>query len=71
MTERGLAERAGISLTTYRKIKAGDVSVAFGSVVAVLVILGLESRIGGLADAETDDIGLALEEEALPKRVRD
>lgn len=71
MTESNLAERAGISLSTYRKIKAGDATVAFGNVVAVLVILGLENRVSALADAETDDVGLALDEEALPKRVRD
>jgi hypothetical protein len=33
-------------------------------------VLGMTDRLGDLADARFDRVGLALEEERLPKRVR-
>ncbi len=41
-----------------------------GSYATVLFVLGLGDRLGMVAAAETDAVGLALEEERLPKRVR-
>lgn len=64
-----LAERASISLPTLRKIERGDPAVALGTYGAVLFALGLADRLPHLADARTDAVGLALEEERLPRRV--
>jgi hypothetical protein len=36
----------------------------------VLFVLGLADRIGALADPGTDTVGLKLEEEQLPQRIR-
>jgi hypothetical protein len=36
----------------------------------VLFILGLISLLENLADARSDEVGLALQEERLPKRIR-
>jgi hypothetical protein len=33
-------------------------------------VLGLVDRLGDLADPGTDELGLALEEECLPQRIR-
>jgi len=37
---------------------------------SVLFVLGMADRLGGLADAACDPIGLSLEEERLPRRIR-
>ncbi|MBV9531174.1 MAG: XRE family transcriptional regulator, partial [Bradyrhizobium sp.] len=36
----------------------------------VMFVLGLTSRLADLADTKSDDVGLQLEEERLPKRIR-
>jgi hypothetical protein len=41
-----------------------------GIYATVLFVLGLIDRLGALADARVDTVGLALEEERLPKRIR-
>lgn len=65
-----MAERAFISRSTLQKVEQGDPSVSFGVYATILFILGLSERISELADASTDSLGLQLEEERLPKRVR-
>src|SRR4051794_31186297 len=65
-----LAERAGISRMTLHKIERGDPGVAAGSYATVLFSLGMLDRLADLADARHDEVGLALEEERLPKRIR-
>ena len=65
-----VAERASISRTTLGKIEKGDPAVSMGNYATVLFVLGLIERLGELADARHDAVGLALEEERLPKRIR-
>ena len=65
-----LAERAGISRTTLNKVEKGDAGVSMGVYAKVLFVLGLAERITELAAAPRDAVGLALEEERLPKRIR-
>jgi len=65
-----LAERASISRTTLYKIEKGDSGVAVGSYATVLFALGLVDRLAGLADVRADTLGLQLEEERLPQRIR-
>lgn len=65
-----LAERAFVSRATVRRVERGDPAVSMGIYASVLFVLGLADRIGSLADAATDRMGLALEEERLPQRVR-
>ncbi len=65
-----LAERASISRTTLNKIEKGDAGVSMGSYATVLFALGLSDRLADLADARNDTVGLELEEEHLPKRIR-
>src|ERR1700734_4293855 len=64
------AERASISRTTLVKIEKGDPGVAIGLYATVLYVLGMADRLGGLAAPKNDPVGLQLEEENLPKRIR-
>ena len=65
-----LAERASISRMTLNKVEKGDPGVALGIYAAVLFVLGMAERLGGLADVRTDSVGLELDEERLPQRIR-
>jgi hypothetical protein len=64
------AQRSSISRTTLNKIEKGDEGVSFGAYAKVLFILGMINRLGDLADSKFDEIGLSLEVENLPKRIR-
>lgn len=65
-----LAQRASISRTTLNKVEKGDAGVAMGNYAGVLFALGLVDRLGDLADPRNDAVGLRLEEEHLPERIR-
>jgi len=65
-----MAERTGISPNTYRRIERGDPTVAMGAYAMVLFALGFGTALGDVIDRSRDDVGLQLEEERLPKRVR-
>ena len=65
-----MAERAFISRTTLNKIEKGESGVSIGNYATVLFILGMIESLGNLADIRNDSVGIALEEENLPKRIR-
>lgn len=65
-----LAERATISRMTLHRIEKGDPSVSLGGYATVLFTLGMADRLADVADPSHDSVGLALEEEHLPKRIR-
>lgn len=65
-----MAERAFITRPTLAKVERGDPSVSLGIYGTILFVLGLTQRLADLADAHADDVGLQLEEERLPKRIR-
>ena len=65
-----MAERASISRTTLNKVEKGDTGVSLGNYANVLFVLGLAERLGELVDVKTDTVGLELEEERLPQRIR-
>lgn len=70
ITTETMAERASISRVTLRKVEKGDPGVSMGIYARVLFVLGMAERLGELADVRSDTVGLELEEERLPKRVR-
>lgn len=70
MTVATLAERAFVGRNTITRVERGDPGVALGIYATVLFVLGLAERVGDLADPLTDQVGLTLAEEQLPKRVR-
>jgi transcriptional regulator with XRE-family HTH domain len=65
-----LAERAQMTRMTLYKIERGAPGVSMAAYVTVLFVLGLIDRVADLADVRADPVGLALEEERLPKRIR-
>ncbi|MDF3054808.1 MAG: family transcriptional regulator [Gammaproteobacteria bacterium] len=65
-----MAERAGLSKATISKIEKGDPTTSIGGYSAVLFVLGMTDRLSDLMDATHDLIGIQLEEEKLPQRVR-
>ncbi|MES2984704.1 MAG: hypothetical protein V4735_05915 [Pseudomonadota bacterium] len=65
-----MAERAFITRTTLGKVEKGDPGVSLGTYATILFILGLASRLEELVDVRNDTLGLQLEDERLPKRVR-
>jgi hypothetical protein len=64
-----MAERAFISRTTLVKLEKGDPGVAVGTYGVVLFVLGMIERLSELASAKSDEVGMALDEERLPKRI--
>ena len=64
------AERASISRATLTKIEKGDEGVSLGAYAKILFVLGMIDRLAQLADAKFDELGLGLEAESLPKRIR-
>lgn len=64
-----MAQRAFISRTTLVKLEKGDPGVAMGTYAAVLFAFGMIDRLGELASAKSDEVGLVLDEERLPKRI--
>jgi DNA-binding XRE family transcriptional regulator len=65
-----MAERASINRMTLYRIERGDPRVAMGSYATVLFVLGMLDRLSQVAAATQDQVGLDLEDEILPKRIR-
>jgi transcriptional regulator with XRE-family HTH domain len=65
-----MAERASITRTTLAKVEQGHPGVSLGIFATILFILGMSDRLSDLVDLSHDPVGLELEEERLPKRIR-
>jgi hypothetical protein len=65
-----LAQRASVSRMTLSKVEKGDPGVSVGTYATVLFTLGMVDRLADVADPRHDTVGLQLEEERLPKRIR-
>ena len=60
----------GVSVSTLRALEAGEPGVSIGSFAMALLALGNLSRLDDLGDVGQDDIGLLMDIDALPQRVR-
>ncbi|MFZ0132813.1 MAG: transcriptional regulator [Desulfobacterales bacterium] len=65
-----MAERVSITRTTLAKAEQGHPGVSIGIFATILFTLGMLDRLSELAGSSQDLIGLDLEEERLPKRIR-
>jgi transcriptional regulator with XRE-family HTH domain len=65
-----LAERSGVSEATVKRLEKGDGGVALENLARILNVLGELHRIEDLLDSASDQLGLQLMDEQLPKRVR-
>jgi len=64
-----VAEMVGASLSTIKRVEAGDPSVKFGIYLALAEVFQLEDSVR-FAEPESDPIGMTLEKQRLPQRVR-
>ncbi len=70
ISQASLAERMGASLSTVRRMEKGDARVPIHFFARTLHVFGEIQALEHLLDTPKDDIGLALMDEHLPKRVR-
>jgi hypothetical protein len=55
---------------TLNRIEKGDPNTSLGNYATVLFSLGMVERLADVADVRFDAVGLELEEEHLPQRIR-
>ena len=65
-----MAERAFISRNTLYKLERGDPTVSMGIYATVLSILSLVEKLGQVADRRNDELGLDIDEDNLPEKIR-
>ena len=70
MTQQSLAERIGASVTTIKRMEAGDPRIPLHFLARTLYVFGEIDRLSLLLDSGQDEIGLNLMDEQLPKRIR-
>lgn len=70
LTTAQVAERAGVSRGTLRKLEHGETTVGFDVRLNVTRVLGALDRVVESFDPYETDLGRARADEALPKRVR-
>jgi DNA-binding XRE family transcriptional regulator len=65
-----MAQRVGITRTTLAKAEKGDGSVSIGVYASMLFVLGMIDQLTELASVRHDEMGIALQNERLPQRIR-
>ena len=70
ITKALMAERAGIAINTLTRIEKGDPGTSMAAWASAIFVLGLTENLRNLAEPGRDHLGLLLEEDNLPKRVR-
>ncbi|MEP7043449.1 MAG: helix-turn-helix domain-containing protein [Dokdonella sp.] len=70
LTQGSLAERMGASVSTVKRMEAGDPKVPIHFFARAMGIFGELDSLANVMDATKDQLGLSLENENLPKRVR-
>lgn len=70
LTAAQVADRAGISRDTLRRLERGDGNVGFDVFLNVSRVLGTLDRVVDALDPYETDLGRARADQALPKRVR-
>lgn len=66
---KGFAERISVSESTVARLEKGDDGVSIGTLAMACLVLGEIDRISNFLDAGSDDTGLLLDRESLPKRI--
>lgn len=66
---KGFAERIGVSESTIIRLEKGDDGVSIGTLAMACLVLGEIERISEFLDPGTDDTGLLLDKQTLPKRI--
>ena len=66
---KGFAERIGVSESTVIRLEKGNDGVGIGALAMACLVLGELDRISDFLDAGSDDTGLLLDRQTLPKRI--
>ncbi len=70
LTEEQVADRAGVSRGTVRRLESGTSSVSLENMLRIARALGVLDEIAGAIDPYSTDVGRLRSEEILPRRVR-
>jgi transcriptional regulator with XRE-family HTH domain len=70
LSQASLAERAGIALSTLKRLEKGESACSMEQLARVLHVFGEIERLENLLDTGADTVGLLMSGEALPQRVR-
>jgi transcriptional regulator with XRE-family HTH domain len=70
LTQAQLADRAGVSLNTARRLEDGDGGITLENVLRMLRALGVLESVPRALDPYATDIGRLRSDEQLPQRVR-
>ena len=65
-----MASRLFVSRDTLWRLERGDPSVSLGTLATAAFVLGLHDRIANLAAPASDSLGVSLDEQRLPRRIR-
>ncbi len=69
-SQQQFAERMGISSGTLKRLEKGDPGIGIGHLAMAFLALGELHRLDNILDCSTDELGLMIDLEALPKRIR-
>lgn len=64
-----MAVRLFVSRDTLWRLERGDPTVAAGTLVTLMFVLGLHDRLANLAAPASDELALKLDERRLPQRI--
>ena len=70
ITKDIMSKRTGICINTLTKVEKGNPNTSMAAWVSVLSVLGLLDNFKDICDLKNDEMGIILEDEDLPKRVR-
>jgi transcriptional regulator with XRE-family HTH domain len=69
MSQLDLASRIGASVNTVRRLESGYPGSALQHLARVMQVFGELGRLDNLLDTAQDAVGLALQDEDLPRRI--
>jgi transcriptional regulator with XRE-family HTH domain len=69
-SQSDLAEQAGTSVSTVRRLEQGDPGTALKHLIAAMTAFGQIDALNALLEPSQDTIGIVNMDEHLPKRVR-
>ena len=66
---KDFAKRIGVSNKTVISLEKGEAGVSVGTLAMACLVLGEVDRISGLLGSSSDETGLMLDQQSLPKRI--
>ena len=66
---KDFAQRISVSESTVARLEKGDDGVSIGTLAMACLVLGEVDQVARFLDPASDDTGLLLDREALPKRI--